>query len=69
MRNGVFWDVRFLQEPHCVTCQRTPFFIDLFPSSGGGKKAPVLLGPLERANLNHGTLDNFSETGSVSVLR
>jgi hypothetical protein len=27
MKNGVFWDVTpFLQEPHCVTSQKTPFF-------------------------------------------
>jgi hypothetical protein len=26
---------------------------DLFPSSGEGRKTPTLLGPLERANLNH----------------
>jgi hypothetical protein len=28
--------------------------LDLFPSSGeGGEKTPTQLGPLERANLNH----------------
>jgi hypothetical protein len=27
--------------------------LDLFPSSGDGKKTPTLLGPLERADLNH----------------
>jgi hypothetical protein len=26
--------------------------LDLFPSSGEGREAPVLLGPLERDNLN-----------------
>jgi hypothetical protein len=29
--------------------------LDLFPSSGEGKGTPTLLGPLERANLNHWT--------------
>jgi hypothetical protein len=27
--------------------------MDLFPSSGEGRKTPTLLGPLEGANLNH----------------
>jgi hypothetical protein len=27
--------------------------LDLFPSSGEGLEIPTLLGPLERANLNH----------------
>jgi hypothetical protein len=27
----------------------------LFPPSGEGRKKPTLLGPLERANLNHWT--------------
>jgi hypothetical protein len=30
--------------------------LDLFPSSGEGKEAHTILGPLERANLNHWTL-------------
>jgi hypothetical protein len=54
MKNGVFWDVmpcgscknHFLQEPHGVTSQKMPFFIentmfqklDLFPSSGDERK-------------------------------
>jgi hypothetical protein len=29
--------------------------LDLFPSSGQGKKTPTLLGPLERPNLDHWT--------------
>jgi hypothetical protein len=27
--------------------------MDLFPCSGEGKEKPTLLGPLERANINH----------------
>jgi hypothetical protein len=30
--------------------------LDLFPSSGQGGKTPSQLGPLERANLNHWTV-------------
>jgi hypothetical protein len=55
---------RFLQEPHGVTTQKTPFFIenttfrkvDLFPPSRDGRRIPTLLGPLERANLYHGQI-------------
>jgi hypothetical protein len=36
--------------------------LDLFPSSGEGKK-PILLGPLERASLNHWTTDVINHTG------
>jgi hypothetical protein len=31
--------------------------LDLFPSSGEGGKTPTLLGPLERASLNHWKLE------------
>jgi hypothetical protein len=31
--------------------------LDLFPSSGEGCEAPILLRSLERANLNHWTSD------------
>jgi hypothetical protein len=27
--------------------------LDLFPSSGEGKETPALMGPLEKANINH----------------
>jgi hypothetical protein len=30
--------------------------LDLFLSSGEGRKTPTLLGPLEKANLNHWTI-------------
>jgi hypothetical protein len=30
--------------------------LDLFPSLGEGRETSILLGPLERANLNHWTL-------------
>jgi hypothetical protein len=54
---------RFLQEPHGVTTQKTPFFIvtavktsnltsNLFQSPGEVRETPTLLGPLERANLS-----------------
>jgi hypothetical protein len=33
------------------TTEKTFRKLDLFPSSGEGKKTPTLLGPLERANL------------------
>jgi hypothetical protein len=29
--------------------------LDLFPSSGEGRETPALLGPLEKAELNHWT--------------
>jgi hypothetical protein len=32
----------------------------LFPSSGDGKKTPTLLGSIERANFNHGTVIDVS---------
>jgi hypothetical protein len=33
--------------------------MNLFPSSGEGRKTPTLLGPLERANLNHWTIGSL----------
>jgi hypothetical protein len=39
--------------------------LDLFPSSCEGWKTPTLLGPLERANLNHWT----GITGFVAFIR
>jgi hypothetical protein len=44
--------------------------IGLFPSSDEGKETPTLLGPLERANLNHWTTqvkDTLRLTVSQSV--
>jgi hypothetical protein len=41
--------------------------LDHFPSSGNRRETPVLLGPLERANLNHWT--NEPEDGNRSVFR
>jgi hypothetical protein len=33
--------------------------LDLFASSGGRKETPAMLASLERANLNHWTMDRF----------
>jgi hypothetical protein len=46
--------------------------LDPFPSSGEGTETPTLLGPLERANLNHWTkldiaLSKGPNTVSVSL--
>jgi hypothetical protein len=36
--------------------------LDVFTSSGDWKEIPTLLGPLQRANLNHGEVSCFWET-------
>jgi hypothetical protein len=42
--------------------------LDLFPSSGeGGEKTPTQLGPLERANLNHWTMEKVQKNSVNSV--
>jgi hypothetical protein len=42
--------------------------LDLFPSSGKARETPVLLGRLERANLNHWTASRLS-TCYISVMQ
>jgi hypothetical protein len=36
-----------------ITTNTTYRKLDMFPSSGKEREAPILLGPLERANLSH----------------
>jgi hypothetical protein len=44
----------FFHRPETATSRK----MDLFPSSNEGMETPSLLGPLERANLNHWTQGN-----------
>jgi hypothetical protein len=39
----------------------------MFPSSGDGKETPTLLGPLERADLNHSLVLEFRAMGKVQT--
>jgi hypothetical protein len=53
--NGIAVVLEFVHRP-ILKLETTMFRKqDLFLSSGGGRKTPTLLGPLERANLNHWT--------------
>jgi hypothetical protein len=48
----------FVHGPEFYILENTTFQkLDLFPSSGEGRETTTLLGPLERANLNHWTKD------------
>jgi hypothetical protein len=38
--------------------------LDLFPSSDEGRETPTLLGPLERANFNHWTIQNVQKSSN-----
>jgi hypothetical protein len=47
-----FWTLSIVQNSNQL--ENTTFQkLDLFPSSGEVRETPILLGPLERANLNH----------------
>jgi hypothetical protein len=44
----------FIRRSEFLIIQNTPFrMLYLLPFSGEGRQAPILLGPLERANHNH----------------
>jgi hypothetical protein len=49
-KESCFWTLSIVQ---CFLKNTTFRKLDLFPSSGKIKVAPTLLGPLERASLNH----------------
>jgi hypothetical protein len=42
--------------------------LNLFPSSGGRRETPTLLGPLERANLSHWVQDYERDSAAKSVV-
>jgi hypothetical protein len=43
--------------------------LDLLPSSDEGRETPILLGPLQRANLNHWTAHVIFITAETSLCR
>jgi hypothetical protein len=49
-----YWVFGLCPSSGILEAKNTTFWkMDLFPSSGEGEVTPTLLGPLERANLNH----------------
>jgi hypothetical protein len=63
------WDYEFCPSSGILNNWKTFRKLDLFPSSHEGREKPVLLGPLDRTNLNHlkTETDPVSETSCFLV--